>query len=353
MDDMPHAASTLAPAAAPQEPPPHVILIQMATAAWVSRLVYAAARLDLADHLAAGPRSAEDLAGSLGLHAPSLHRFMRCLASLGVLAEQVGQRFALTALGEALKTGAPGSARATILTAGSPWFAGAFDEIVYSLQTGKPAFEKVHGAPVFDYLGRHPDEASLFSETMIGFHGREPPAVAEAYDFSAFGTIVDVGGATGNLLATILARHEGPRGILFDRPHVVADAPALLAERCVQARVAIEAGDFFEKVPAGGDAYVLSHVIHDWSEAQCLTILGHVRKAMQPDGRLLLVEMVLPAGDTPHPGKVLDMVMLVLPGGRERTEEEYRQLLAKAGFRMTRVITTNSDVSIVEAMQGA
>lgn len=353
MGDTDHAASTLASTAASQEPPPHVTLIQMATAAWVSRLVYAAARLDLADHLATGPRSAEDLAGPLGLHARSLHRFMRCLASLGLLAEQAGQRFALTALGEALKTGAPGSARATILTAGSPWFAGAFDEIVYSLQTGRTAFEKTHGTPVFDYLGRHPDEASLFSETMIGFHGREPPAVAEAYDFSAFGTVVDVGGATGNLLAAILARHEGPRGILFDRPHVVAEAPALLATRRVQARVAIEAGDFFETVPTGGDAYVLSHVIHDWSEEQCLTILGHVRKAMQPDGRLLLVEMVLPAGDTPHPGKVLDMVMLVLPGGQERTEEEYRQLLAKAGFRLTQVIPTSSDVSIVEAVQGA
>ncbi|MGO4670930.1 methyltransferase [Bosea sp. 2RAB26] len=353
MDDTPHAASPLAPPPAAQEPPPHVTLIQMATAAWVSRLVYAAARLDLADHLATGLRSAEDLAGPLRLHAPSLHRFMRCLASLGLLAEQAGQRFALTALGEALKTGAPGSARATILTAGSPWFAGAFDDIAYSLQTGRTAFEKAQGVPVFDYLGQHPDEASLFSETMVGFHGREPPAVAEAYDFSAFGTVVDVGGATGNLIAAILARHEGPRGILFDRPHVVADAPALLAERGVQARVAIEPGDFFETVPAGGDAYVLSHVIHDWSEQQCLTILRHVRKAMQPDGRLLLVEMVLPAGDTPHPGKVLDMVMLVLPGGQERTEEEYRQLLAKAGFRLTRVIPTSSDVSIVEATPGA
>lgn len=353
MDDRSRAASTLAPPATAQEPPPHVALIQMATAAWVSRLVYAAARLGLADHLATGPRSAAELAGPLGLHALSLHRFMRCLASLGLLAEQAGQRFALTALGEALKTGAPGSARATILTAGSPWFVGALDEIVYSLQTGRTAFEKVHGMPVFDYLGQHPDEASLFSEMMVGFHGQEPPAVAEAYDFSAFGTVVDVGGATGNLLAAILARHQGPRGILFDRPHVVADAPALLAARRVEARVAIEAGDFFETVPSGGDAYVLSHIIHDWSEEQCLTILGHVRKAMRPDGRLLLVEMVLPAGDTPHPGKVLDMVMLALPGGQERTEEEYRLLLAKAGFRLTRVIPTNSDVSIVEAMPGA
>lgn len=334
-----------------QDLPAHVQLIQMATGNWVARVVYAAAILDLVDHLAAGPRSAEDLAGLIGAHAPSLHRLMRSLASLGILAERPDHRFALTGLGEALKTGAPGSARASVLTAGSPWFQGAFEQIVYSVQTGKTGFEKAHGMPVFDYLAQHPADASLFSETMIGFHGQEPPAVAEAYDFSSFDTVVDVGGATGNLLAAILLRHKGPRGILFDRPYVVADAPALLEARGVTGRVTIEAGDFFETVPSGADAYVLSHIIHDWSEAQCLTILGHVRKAMKPDGRLLLVEMVLPAGDTPHLGKILDMVMLVLPGGQERTEEEYRPLLAKAGFQVTRVIPTNSAVSIVEAIQ--
>jgi O-methyltransferase domain/Dimerisation domain len=344
-------ASTQTASTASQAPPAHVQLIQMATAGWVSRVVHAAAKLDIADHLAAGPRSAEDLAGALGAHAPSLHRFMRCLASLGVLTEHAGNRFALTALGEAMRTGAPGSARASILTLASPWFSGAFNDILYSISTGKTAFEKAQGMPVFEYLSKHPDEASLFSETMIGVHGREPPAVAEAYDFSTFGTIVDVGGATGNLLAAILARHEGPRGILFDRPYVVGEAPALLETQGVAGRVTIEAGDFFEKVPAGADAYVLSHIIHDWGEDQCLAILGHVREAMRPDGKLLLVEMVLPAGDAPHLGKMLDMVMLVLPGGQERTEDEYRPLLAKAGFRLTRVIPTNSDVSIVEAVQ--
>ena len=351
MDDKTRAASAQPMPPAVQEPPPHVKLIQMATGSWVARMVWAAAKLGLADQLAAGPRSAEELAGPLGLHAPSLHRFMRCLASLGVLGERPGQRFALTELGEALRTGAPGAARSTVLTFGSSWFTGPLDEIIHSLQTGKTAFEKVHGMPVFDYLGQHPDEASLFSETMIGVHGQEPAAVAAAYDFSPFRTVVDVGGATGNLLAAILARHRGPHGVLFDRPYVVAEAPALLEARGVRERVTIEPGDFFETVPAGGDAYVLSHVIHDWSEAQCLAILAHVHKAMQPDGRLLLVEMVLPAGDAPHPGKLLDMVMLTLPGGQERTEEEYRQLLAKAGFRLTRVVPTESAVGVVEAVR--
>jgi hypothetical protein len=334
--------------AAPQDLPPHVKLIEMGTAFWVSKVVYAAAKLSLADRLDT-PKSAAELAPLVGAHAPSLHRFMRTLAGLGLLAEGEAQRFSLTALGAALKAGAPGSARPSILALGSPWFASAFDNITHSLETGETGFEKAWGMPLFDYLASHPEDASLFSETMVGFHGQEPPAVAEAYDFSSFSTVVDVGGATGNLLAAILTRHTGPRGILFDRPYVVADAPALLEERGVAERVSIRSGDFFESVPEGGDAYVLSHVVHDWNEDQCITILENCRKAMGPNSRLLLVEMVLPAGDAPHPGKMLDMVMLVVPGGQERTEAEYADLLGKAGFRLARVIPTASAVSIVEA----
>jgi len=185
---------------------------------------------------------------------------------------------------------------------------------------------------------------------MVGFHGAEPPAVAAAYDFSKFETIVDVGGATGNMLAAILGKHAKPRGVLFDMPHVVKDAPALLAAAKVEGRVKIESGNFFESVPAGGDAYVLSHIIHDWSEEQCVTILKNVRKSIKPNGRLMLVEMVLPPGDVMHPGKILDMVMLVLPGGQERTEAEYAPLLAKGGFKLERVVPTESAVSIVEAV---
>ena len=184
---------------------------------------------------------------------------------------------------------------------------------------------------------------------MIGFHGAEPPAVAAAYDFSSMGTIVDVGGATGHLLTTILARFPQPRGVLFDLGHVVRDAPALIQARGLSDRVGIESGSFFEKVPPGGDAYLLSHIIHDWSEEQCLTILGNCRRAMSPGSRLLLIEMVLPPGDAPHPGKVLDLMMLVGPGGQERTEPEYGELLHKAHFRLERVVPTTTPVSIVEA----
>jgi hypothetical protein len=331
-------------------PPPHAQLIQMATGYWVSRIVYAAARLGIADRLADGPRSAADLAGPTGTHAPALHRLMRALAALGILTERDAGRFALTPVGEALKSGAPGSARASILTLAGHLGWRAWEEILHSLQTGKTGFEKAFGKPAFDYLADHPDEAALFSETMVGFHGDEPPAVAAAYDFSRFKTVADIGGATGNLLAAILSKHAGPRGLLFDLPHVVKDAPGLLKARGVADRVAIVPGSFFETVPDGAECYVLSHVIHDWSEEQCLTILGHCRRVVPQDGRLLIVEMVLPPGDAFHPGKLLDITMLVMPGGQERTEGEYAELLGKARFRLKRVIPTPSAVSIVEAI---
>ena len=330
--------------------PPHVQLIQMATAYWASRLLYVAAKLGLADHLADGPQTAEALAGPTGTHAPSLYRVMRTLASVGVLTEDGEHRFALTPLGEALTSGAPGSARATVLTLAGDWVWGGFEHLLYSVETGKSGIEKSLGEPIFDWLGKHPEDAALFSETMIGFHGMEPAAVAAAYDFSSLGTIVDVGGASGNLLTTILGSHAGPRGIVFDLPHVVRDAPALIEARGLANRVTIESGSFFERVPVGGDAYLLSHVIHDWSEDQCLTILGNCRAAMKPDGRLLIIEMVLPEHNEPHPGKMLDMMMLVGPGGQERTEPEYRVLLGKAGLRATKAVPTHSAVTIIEAM---
>jgi len=333
-----------------QPKPPHAQLIEMATAHWNSRIVYVAAKLGLADHLAGGPKSAEDLAGPTGTHAPSLYRLMRTLAHLGLLTEGAEHRFSLTPLGEALKKTAPGAARATVLTLAGDWCANGFGELLYSVQTGKSGVEKYLGMPVFDWFGQNPEIASLFNETMIGFHGAEAAVVATAYDFSRLNTIVDVGGGTGNLLTTILGRAPGARGVLYDLPHVVREAPALIQSRGLTNRVTLEEGSFFERVPSGGDAYLLSHVIHDWSEAQCLTILGHCRRALNPGGKLLLIEMVLPSGNTPHPGKMLDMMMLVGPGGQERTEQEYARLLAQAGFRLTRVVPTGSAASVIEAV---
>jgi hypothetical protein len=341
---MPEAA-----AAKVQTIPPQAQMMQMAMAYWVPRMLHLAAQLNLADHLAEGPRTAEELAGPTGTHAPSLYRVMRTLASVGLFTEDAARRFSLTPLGEALRSGTPGSVRVAVMMITSDLVTRSWDNLLYSVQTGKTGFEKAFGMPIFDWLANHPEEASLFSQTMVGGHGAEPPAVASAYDFSGLGTIIDVGGATGNFLATILGRYPGPRGILFDMPHVVRDAPALIQAHGLADRIAIAAGSFFENVPSGGDAYLLSHIIHDWSEGQCMTILGNCRRAMKPGSRLLIVEMVLPAGDAPHHGKRLDIGMLVLTGGQERTEPEYRELLDKAGFRLSRVVPTESAASVVEA----
>jgi O-methyltransferase domain/Dimerisation domain len=334
----------------PGAPPAHMQLVQMSTAFWVSRIVYVAARLGLADHLASGPKSSAEIARATQTHPRSLYRLMRTLASLGLFSEAERDRFSLTPLGEALRTGAPGAARSTVLAFGGNWFWRPWEELEYSIRTGQTAMEKVWGMGAFDYLAKDPEAASLFNDAMIGVHGSEPAAVAAAYDFSRFGTIVDVGGGTGNLLSTILARHAGPRGVLYDRPYVVPEASKVLESRGVAGRVKIEPGDFFERVPSGGDAYVLSHVIHDWTEERCLTILGNCRKAMTPASTLLIVEFVLPPGDAPHFGKLLDIVMLAMPGGEERTEREYAELLRKAGFELCRVVPTESQVGIVEAV---
>jgi len=331
--------------------PPHVQLIQTATAFWASRVVYVAAKLGLADLLVDGPKSAAELAPPTGTHAPSLHRLMRALAGLGILAQDGEHRFSLTPLGQALRSGAPGAARASVLTLAGDWIWHGFDHLLYSVETGKSGMEKALGEPLFDWLAKRPEEASNFSETMIGFHGMEPAAVAAAYDFSTSKKIVDVGGATGHLLSTVVASHPGPRGVLFDMPHVVRDAPALVASRGLADRITIESGSFFESVPAGGDLYMLSHVIHDWSEPQCLKILGNCRETMNPDGKLLIIEMVIPEDNDPHPGKMLDIMMLVGPGGQERTVPEYHTLLGKAKLRVSRVVPTRSAVTIIESVR--
>jgi hypothetical protein len=330
-------------------PPPEAQIPEIILSQLVSRLVYIAATLKLPDYLAEAPRTAAELAPLAATHAPALYRVMRTLASLGFFTEDAEHRFALRPLGAVLKTGTPSNAAALIM--GGEIVTHSLDQILYSIQTGKPGFERSFGTPLFDWLAANPVQAALFNKTMVGFHGMEPPAIASAYNFSVFHSVADVGGSTGNLLATILSQHPGPRGILFDLPHVVRDAPALIQQRGLADRIRIEAGSFFESVPAGADAYILSHVIHDWTPEQCLTILGHCRRAMNAGGRLLLAEMVLPDGDAPHPGKMLDMIMLTVLGGEERTATQYSALLDQAGFQMTRVIPTASLVAIVEAVR--
>lgn len=323
-------------------------VIQMSMAAIVSRVINVAATLKLPDLLNDRPRTADELALLTATHAPALYRVMRTLASLGFFAEDAQHHFSLRPLGAALKTGTPGYALAIYV--GQECVTRALDNFLYSVKTGKSAFEEAFGIPVFDWLYAHPEQAALYHDVMVGLNGKEPKAVAAAYDFSVFPTIVDVGGSTGNMLTTILSAYPSPRGILYDQPDVVEKAPALIEERGLTDRIRIEGGSFFDHVPPAADAYILSHVIHDWNQEQCLKILANCHSAMKADSRLLLVEMVLPDGDAPHPGKLIDMGMLCRTGGEERTGSQYETLLNLAGFSMTRIVPTATPVSIVEAM---
>lgn len=329
---------------------PQAQLIQMATAHWVSSIICVAAQMSLADHVAQGAKTASELAQSTKSDASSLYRLMRTLAGMGLFTEDSDHRFSLTPLGEALRTGTSGSVRSAVLSLAGDWNRKSLGQLHYSVQSGKTAFDKVFGMGLFEWFAENPIDASMFSETMVGLHSGEPEAVAKAYDFSQTGTVVDIGGASGKLLATILSHHRAVHGLLFDLPHVVRDAPALIKAHGLTDRIAIESGSFFDSVPIAEGAYVLSHILHDWDEEQCRTILGNCRRAMKPNSRLLIIEMVLPTGNTPHLGKMLDIVMLAVTGGQERTEPEYHQLLEKTGFKLTRVVPTESAVSIVEAL---
>lgn len=334
-------------AAPPGPPPPDQHLVQLIFGKWVSMAVSVAAKLRLADKLATGPKSVADLAAETNTHPESLYRLLRALASVGVFASDEAGKFCLTPVGELLRTGVPGSMRGVADYCGAEWSWKAWGSLLGSVQAGRTAFNEVFGEGCFDYLAKHPDEQAVFDEGMTGFSGAEADAVAAAYDFGTFGTLVDVGGGHGHLLGTILKKTPTLRGVLFDAPHVVAGAKLAtmgVADRCTTA-----GGSFFEGVPAGGDAYILKHIIHDWNDADCGTILGHIRKVSKPGTKLLVVELVIPPGDVPHPGKLLDLEMLVVASGKERTEAEYAALFAAHGFQLTRVVPTQGPASVVEA----
>lgn len=343
-----------APAARASDPAPmlpHLQITQMIGGHVVTRALYVFAELGIADVLKDAPRSAGEIAPIVGAQATSLYRLLRMMAGLGFLVEDAESRFALTPLGEAMRSDAPGHARSMVRLIAGPVGWRVLGEFLHSVKTGEAGAEKALGQSLFDFMTTAPQEATWFNEMMVAFHGAEPPAVAAAYDFSGIGTIVDVGGGTGNLLTTILLANPEVRGVLHDMPHVAADARALIANRGLSQRCTVTEGSFFDEVPEGGDAYLLSHIIHDWDEASCLKILTACRRAMKSGGRLLVVEMVIPAGNGFHPSKLSDMIMLAFtPGGCERTADEYAALLAKAGFALRRVVSTASPVSVVEAM---
>ena len=330
--------------------PPTVALIQKLTSSFVAQAISVVAKLGTADALADGPQGVDALAAAANAHAPSLYRVLRALASVGVFAEDADGRFCLTPLAEPLRSDAPGSVRAFAIMLGEEWSWRPWGRLLDSVRTGHAAFEHTYGTGIFAYLAEQPEASAIFDAAMTGRTGPDDDAVVAASDFSAFRTVVDVGGGRGSLLASILRAHPDVRGILFDQAHVIAGARQYLNAAGLGERCETVAGDFFDSVVAGGDAYVLKQVIHDWDDERARRILEQCRRAMPATGRLLVVERVIPPGNDPSFGKLTDLAMLVWTGGKERTEADYRALLAAAGFALTRVVPTPSPLSVVEAV---
>ncbi len=329
---------------------PQQQLDQMISGYWTSQAIYAAAKFKIADHLQDGPRSVEDLAETTSTNADALYRLLRALASVGVFKEVDPKQFALTPLAEPLRSDVPGSKRALSLMMGSEQFR-SWCEIEHSITTGQTAFEKVYGAPIFDYLGKHTEKAAIFDAAMVGIHGRETEDVLDAYDFSGFKMLADVGGGNGSKLIQMLSRHAEMQGMLVDLPHVVERARIPINDAGLSGRCRFYGGNFFESVPPGADAYLMRHIIHDWDDEKALTILQNCHTAMADEGKLLIVESVIPPGNDRFGGKLLDLVMLLIPGGKERTEEEYTALLDSAGFKLSRIVPTKGEISVIEAVK--
>jgi O-methyltransferase domain/Dimerisation domain len=340
---------TQAPLTASSPPSPAgPAMLNMMTSYWISQAIYVAAKLGIADLVQNGPVHHETLAAASESDPPSLYRLMRALASVGIFAETSPGSFGLTPMAEVLSAVAPNSMRALALTYNEELYH-AWGDMLYSVQTGQPAFDHVYGMPVFEYFASHPSANAVFNAAMVDWTKRVASAVVAAYDFSSFDTVIDVGGGYGALLTEILRSNPGTRGILFDQPHVVADAASFLHSTGVSERCTSVGGDFFADVPPGGDAYLLAQILHDWGDAQNLTILSRCRSAMPAHARLLVVELVLPETDEPNFGKWLDLHMLAVARGRERTAAEYADLLRTAGFKLTRIVPTESGTSVVEA----
>lgn len=325
------------------------MLNRMIVGSWVTQAIYVAAEIGIADFLAAGPRTADELARETGTHGASLYRVLRALASIDIFREDDEGRFSLTPMGKLLESDVPCSKRSLARMAGAEFYR-SWGGLLSSVETGGAAFDKVYGKPFFRYMSMNPDRWRIYDAAMTGVHDSETNPVLDAYDFSSFKTIVDVGGGNGLALAAILRRHPETRGILFDLPTVTERAREVVTGYNVYDRCGFVGGNFFDSVPSSCDAYLLRHVIHDWDDDEAVVILKNCRDAMQPGGRVLVVETVIPSGNEPCFGKWLDLMMLVV-GGRERTKGEYDQLFSAAGLRLTRVVFTAHEVSIIEGVR--
>ena len=329
---------------------PVEVIINLALGYLVSRSLHVATELRIADLLKDGPQSIEALTLATGTHRQSLYRLLRTLAAHGVFAEDELGRFVLTPAAELLCQGAmrDGILLCGEVTGDSSWW-NAVGALRHSVMSGEPAFHQQHGMDFFQYLSTHSECREWFDRGLANFAAAENPAIAGAYDYSRFNHIVDIGGGQGGLLVEILKRHPNGRATLFDLPEVVKNL-AYLGTEDIRGRWTTVGGDFFRSVPKGGDAYLLKRILHDWSDEQCVQILRCCREAMADSSRLLVVDAVIPPGNAPHSGKVMDILMMVFGEGHERTEQEFRALLMHAGLQLSHITMTQSTLAIVEAV---
>lgn len=333
----------------PLDPKPGPALLQMITGFWISQAIYVAAKLGIADMLQDGPRSSAELAKSAAMSPRQLHRLLRFLASVGIFAADEEGRFALTPLASGLQSDVPGSLRALAIMYGEEIYQ-AWGDLLHSIQTGETAFNHVFKSGHFHYLTQHPTAAAVFNQAMTGFSTQESTAILKAYDFAHFDKVVDVGGGQGSFIAAILNANPRLIGVLFELPQVITGAEGHIAASGIANRCQVIGGDFFQTLPGGGDVYILKNILLNWEDEQCVTILQNCRRAMTKQGKLLVIEAVIPPGNVPSFSKLLDLHMLVVTGGHGRTEAEFRAIFAAAGFELTNIIPTQSPASIIEGV---
>jgi tRNA A58 N-methylase Trm61 len=329
-------------------PPPAAILGQILFGGLVLQSVGVVAKLRIADMLAEKPQTADELAVKTSTHSASLYRILRALEGIGIFARNSELKFQLTSIGELLRSDVPNSMRNLAIMQCEDWLWSNWGSMMHSVKTGKTAQEKVHGVGAFEFLMKNNEAAEIFNNGMTSISQSAALAIVESYDFSTVSKIVDIGGGHGILLAAILKANSNVQGVLFEEQSVIEGAGNLLEKEGVKNRVELISGDFFESVPSGADAYIMKHIIHDWDDEKCISILKNIHNAVKDNGKVLIIESVIPESSKPHYSKILDLEMLVTAGGKERTKHEYKTLLEASGFMMTRIISTNSPFSVIE-----
>jgi SAM-dependent methyltransferase len=333
-----------------RQPSPQAALLQLIGGAWLTQALSVSARFGFAELLASGPMDVEELASRAGTAPRSTARLLRALASVGVFREEAPGRFDLTPMAQLLRRDYPGSLHHWALMQGEPWHWEAWGALEQSVRNERTAFESTQGRPLFDYLAQEPEAGNCFDSAMAELSALSIRAIVKSYDFSAFRRVVDVGGGTGALLQQLLESYPEMRGVLFDREATLLKARQRMKAANLEERVEYRSGSFFETIPAAGEAYLLKHILHDWNDEAAGRLLRTLRSQLAPGARLLIIEYVLPTGNTFSHGKMLDLEMMVTCGGQERTEVELRRLLANNHLRLERVIPTPSGLSIIEAL---